>query len=331
MRILTLIFFCFIYVNSSSQQVDPILQGIAPSNYIQHKVLPKESWFSVARLYNVNARELATFNKIALEKGLAIGQEIKIPITSSNKYDDKVNLANGEVTVPVYYIVQKSEGLYRIAINAGVTMQQLRNWNGLTNDNLATGSRLKVGFIKVKEMESSLATKKEVPIKGEPSISSETKEVPKKDDAIATKSDIAKVPPTVEAPIVKKEDKPNVKPIVVKEPPTPKPSKNNNESFFKNEYLSQNLANHNELSGKSATFKTMAGWDDNKFYALMDGINPGSIIKITNKANGKFIFAKVLGEMQELKQNHGLLVRISNASANALDANEEVFEVEIKY
>ena len=44
-----------------------------------HKVGPKETLFSIGRLYNVHPRELADYNKIPFENGVKIGQVIKIP------------------------------------------------------------------------------------------------------------------------------------------------------------------------------------------------------------------------------------------------------------
>jgi hypothetical protein len=64
----------------------------------------------------------------------------------------------------------------------------------------------------------------------------------------------------------------------------------------------------------------------------MDGAEPGMIIKITNPTNNKAIYAKLLGEMTELKQNQGLNIRISNAAAAALEISEtDKFIVKLNY
>ena len=44
-----------------------------------HTVAAKESWYSIGRMYNVHPRDLATYNNLSLDKGLSIGQVIKIP------------------------------------------------------------------------------------------------------------------------------------------------------------------------------------------------------------------------------------------------------------
>ena len=44
-----------------------------------HKVGPKESLYSISRLYNVHPRDLAAYNNIPVESTLSIGQVLKIP------------------------------------------------------------------------------------------------------------------------------------------------------------------------------------------------------------------------------------------------------------
>ena len=51
----------------------------AAQKVITHTVGPKESLSSIGRLYNINGRELANYNKIDYNKGLTIGQVLKIP------------------------------------------------------------------------------------------------------------------------------------------------------------------------------------------------------------------------------------------------------------
>eukprot|EP01035_Chromulina_nebulosa_P065924 gene65924-90208_t len=53
-------------------------------------------------------------------------------------------------TVWVYYSVQKGDNLYRLSLRYQVTVQQIMDWNGLTNANaINVGQRLRLGFKKV--------------------------------------------------------------------------------------------------------------------------------------------------------------------------------------
>ena len=82
----------------------------------------------------------------------------------------------------------------------------------------------------------------------------------------------------------------------------------------------------------SGIFKTTSGWEDGKFYLLIDDVTPGTIVKIINPANNHTIYAKVLGEMAGIRQNEGYGIRISNAGASLLNVTvQEKFIVKINY
>ncbi|MBK5271515.1 MAG: hypothetical protein JJE22_10940, partial [Bacteroidia bacterium] len=82
----------------------------------------------------------------------------------------------------------------------------------------------------------------------------------------------------------------------------------------------------------SGIFKTSSGWKDYKYYLLIDKVQPGTIVKIMNPSNNKSVYAKVLGEMNGIRQNAGYDVRISNAAASALEVNEtDKFIVKLNY
>ena len=105
--------------------------------------------------------------------------------------------------------------------------------------------------------------------------------------------------------------------------------------YFKAVYQQQNK-NQNNLkieTGQGAIFKSTSGWQDAKYYALMNNVSPGTIVRITNPSTGKVIYAKVLGEIPPGKENEGLLVRISNAAAAELMVNEKEpkFPAEVGY
>jgi len=110
-------------------------------------------------------------------------------------------------------------------------------------------------------------------------------------------------------------------------------TKNTDQGYFKTSFdkqVKQQPAGK-EQTVTSGIFKTASGWDDAKYYVLMNGADPGTIVRITNPGNNKTIYAKLLGEMSD-KQSQGLNIRISNAAANALDISEtDKFIVKLNY
>ncbi len=323
-----------------------LVEGVSPSLYIIHKVAPKENYYSIGRIYNVSPKDIAPFNKLQLEKGLSLGQTIKIPLNSSNFFQSG-NAAADETFVPVYYRVKDKEGLYRVAKNNNdVPLETLKQWNGITSDAVKNGMQLVVGYLKVKKEQSVLTTN---------GIGTSINTTA----TATTEEKKTKVPEVVAPPVAKASEKTKVKEVekqittkeaetkpVAAEKPITKPEKitpaaepkkiirdnNNNYADFKALYESQiKNAGVTETSGDAGVFKSTSGWSDKKYYCLCSSASPGTIIKITNPANGNIVYAKVLDTIPDIKKNEGLLLVISNATADALGASEGNFNCSITY
>jgi rare lipoprotein A (peptidoglycan hydrolase) len=106
-------------------------------------------------------------------------------------------------------------------------------------------------------------------------------------------------------------------------------TRNFNGGKFKDIY-SEN-ANPSVESGAAASFKSTSGWEDGRYYCLHNTAPAGTIIKVTNKANDKVIYAKVLDVIPDLSQNKGLLLRISNAAADELGVDGDRFDVTVAF
>ena len=131
-------------------QTDFIVQGTTPDLHLVHTVSAKQTWYSIGRLYNLTPKELTAYNQVPLEKPLAIGQQIKVPLRTVNFSQDG-SKALDETFVPVYHIIQEKEWLYRISVNHNkVPVESLEKWNNITKDDAKAGLPLIVGYLKVK-------------------------------------------------------------------------------------------------------------------------------------------------------------------------------------
>lgn len=70
-------------------------------------------------------------------------------------------------------------------------------------------------------------------------------------------------------------------------------------------------------------FKSSSGWQDGKYYVLMNGVVPGTVIKLSSNKTDKTIYAKVLGAVPQGKESEGLVLRISNAAASILGVEND--------
>lgn len=297
-------------------QNELLVQSSEKGLYLNHKVSPRENFYSVGRLYNVSAKDIASFNGLDMNHGLSIGQVIKIPLMASNFTQ---SAAKGRA---VYYVVGQKEGLYKVSTkNNNVLMASLRKWNKLTSDNISTGQKLIIGYL-VSSEANNIAQHNE-PEKPKPAV-----EEPRKE--------------TVQTVVAEKKPEINTEPRNI-DPPQAKPAVNNttqtavsstNGGYFHQQFDQQLKAQPAKVdeTASAGIFKTSSGWQDEKYYALMDRVEPGTIIRIINPTNNKAVYVKVLGEMSGIRQNEGYNVRISNAAASALDVKDtEKFIVRVHY
>ena len=100
--------------------------------------------------------------------------------------------------------------------------------------------------------------------------------------------------------------------------------------FLPQQFKERKTKDQQNCSGISKTFKTASGWTDGKYYILANDIEPGTIVKI-NADNGNAVYAKVLWNMGDLKDNAGINFRVSNATAAALHEDASSFNVSVSF
>src|SRR4051794_36903718 len=135
----------FLGMVSLAKSQNLTVEGAAPDLYITHTVAPKENFYSVGRLYNQNPKAIAAFNNLVMEKGLTIGQKVKIPLNDQNL--DLSKDANAGEAVPLTHIVGKNETVSKIGSDLNVPPQSIKQWNKLSSDNIAPGTPLVVGHL----------------------------------------------------------------------------------------------------------------------------------------------------------------------------------------
>ena len=316
---------------SFSQSTNLSVHAESGKLYLLHMVVAKENWYSVGRIYNISPKELAPFNGLTIEKPLNIGQELKIPLTNINFSQDGKKDA-GETFVPLYHIVQPNEALSQIsAAHNKVPVENLEKWNKIKKDGAKEGMQLIVGYLKVKTALSYLAERGTM--NNDVAVATRNNTVEKATERQTNTQEEKKTMPVPEKPqAASKQTKANdLKANTVNESKPVFTSVSNtghfNGSYFANDYNEGN----NKIAGVAGTFKSTSGWNDGKYYVLVNNIPVGTIVKIIAPATQKSIYAKVLGQLPDMKESEGLTVRISNAAASELGEGEGNFNVQVKY
>lgn len=312
MRIIKILF-CLLFSSSLIAQTDLLVAKSADNKiFLEHQVSPKENWYSIGRKYEISPREIAPFNGLSMEKGLAIGQVLKIPLTASNFNQE----TSTKIGVPVVHLIAPKEGLFRVSNDFGVSIDQLKKWNNLNSDQVKSGSYLIIGFLKATSTPKMEAT--------QPSVVANVKiEQPVKAEVQPEQ----KTQVVVSAPKVENKLENKSQPELPKEIPEQAPKKAKNTvivstgiGFFSGLFNEQSKeGSEQNLEGFIyGVFKSTSGWEDAKYYVLLNEVVPGTIVKISLKGADKSVFAKVLGSVPVGKESDGMSMRMSNATASAL-------------
>jgi LysM repeat protein len=319
----------FLLTNVVGQTTEFVIKKTGPDYYLEHKVQPKENWFSVGRVYLISPRVISAFNNLSMEKGLSIGQLIRIPLTADN-FNQTDNAA---FTGPaIVHKVAQGEGLLRLANVYKVTMEQLRKWNRLTSDQLKVNSSLTIGFL-------------QTPDAGDIQPAASAAKISQGANSVVPQPNTRKsdesAKPAVPAPVQTQQSTTAVQPKPVQPAAKQTPAAANQTSnvglnvgigYFASLFTTQSKEGNQQKMETPAygVFKSTSGWQDGKYYILMNSVVPGTVVQITSKNTGKQLYAKVLGAVPPGKESEGLLLRISNAAASALgvpNGESGVFEL----
>ncbi len=318
MRLLFSLVLCFLAFSVYAQHPPFVIKRSGTVILIEHKVLPKENWYSVGRIYMISPREIASFNGLSIDKGLGIGQVLEIPLTKSN-FSQLIDAA--EDGVPVVHIVQPKEALFRLASNYQVDVSLLKKWNGIKNDQVNVGVKLIVGYIKpvaVAQVQSAdQPTVNQVKVESTPVVIAPPPVLPKQEKEPARISNAVSVVQRTETPAAEK----TAQSAPVSSPPELKD--NGAGQFFQ---LFNTQSNEGEIKKLDqpvyGIFKSTSGWQDGKYYVLMNNVVPGTAVRIVAAQTGKEIYAKVLAPVPAGKESEGMALRISSAGAAALNLGE---------
>ena len=136
------------FVASLSQQKTQAFNS--NKDFSVHEIKPKETLFSIARLYNVSVADLHDLNSELLINGLRIGQEIFIP-NKKKTVGGQARIINNET---IFHEVQPQETKYGIAKQYGIRIDQLELQNPEIINGLKVGTQLAINFQDIKPSNS---------------------------------------------------------------------------------------------------------------------------------------------------------------------------------
>ncbi|WP_134090891.1 LysM peptidoglycan-binding domain-containing protein [Olivibacter sp. XZL3] len=275
---------------------------------ILHKLQPKESYYSLSRKYNLNAKEIIAFNA---NKALKAGDVVKIPTnksfegavtrTASSQTPASNPPVDGGATIStqatdfIEYKVGTKETLFSISKRFGVSVDAIKQANSLTDNALQAGQLIKIPNTSVEAAAANPSVAKKV-ISNEElnSVSGETGQ------EVASNSSEAMEPEPTET---------------AKEDSTPA-----------NRYGIKQV----NASGIGIWMDDLNG-ETGKMLALHNSAPVGTVVKITNPMTNRTTYAKVVGKYNETSENKDAIIVISKSVASLIGVIDRRFRVNISY
>ena len=141
-KITLFLIFCCTFLFSQAQLEDTWLRQRVGANWDLHK-----KW-SVYGFYRMDLEDnLQSFRRSNIQLGakLIVGKKYVVSTDTKNTQTKKENIAvNDRNEVKLYY-VKKGDSLFSIAKKyPGVSISDLKKWNGIKNERLKAGMKLKI-------------------------------------------------------------------------------------------------------------------------------------------------------------------------------------------
>jgi peptidoglycan endopeptidase LytF len=132
-------FFVNISVSHASNALDSIgVENNKGKKLIVHRVETKETYYSIAKKYSVNYKDVMTFND---NKFLQVGVIIKVPTAQLFGSDPAPKTTDASV---IEYTIKAKDNLNMLAEKYGTTVDDIKKINGLRSINLQIGQVLKI-------------------------------------------------------------------------------------------------------------------------------------------------------------------------------------------
>lgn len=108
--------------------------------WLEHKIRSGESLSTIANKYGVSVSQLKDWNNLR-SNNIQRGRKLMVYTGKGAPAKTEYAVNNGKA---IHYRVKKGDSLGKIAEQYGVTVSQLRSWNGMNSNNITAGKTLKI-------------------------------------------------------------------------------------------------------------------------------------------------------------------------------------------
>lgn len=108
-----------------------------------HTVEPGQTYYSISKMYGLTVDELLALNHRTTNDVLEVGQKLTVK-SGSNQLATTPRNDSAQSSSATYHTVAKGETMFRISKQYGVTVEQIQEWNNLSDVGVKEGQKIKI-------------------------------------------------------------------------------------------------------------------------------------------------------------------------------------------
>lgn len=111
-----------------------------------HTVEPGQTYYSISKMYGLSVDQLLALNNLTTSNVLESGQQLIVkPATGGTSSPTRTGSASASNQgTATYHTVAKGETMFRISKQYGVTVEQIQEWNNLSDVGVKEGQKIKI-------------------------------------------------------------------------------------------------------------------------------------------------------------------------------------------
>jgi len=349
----------FSFLNGPLEKDSLGIETINGKVYVVHKVGEKETLFAISKRYGSTVDAVLAANP-GITGNLEIGQILKVPYTARI-----TSTRTGGETI---HKVAEKETLFSISKMYNVSIDDLKQWNGLTSNSLSLGQELIVKkkapakqavvtntvpamvskkgthTVEAKETMFSIARQYGISvqqlrdwnsIEGNEISIGQVLFVIAPENGLSVSKDPSQQQPVKE--VVKEQPVTTTQAVTTVKTPdsntmTP-PVEKEVKAPVKDQVISitESVKDSDEVL-ESGQAELIEGTDGNRKYLALHRTAPiGTILKVRNEMNNREVFVRVIGKLPDTALTDKIIIRISKSAYDRLGAIDQRFRVQVTY
>lgn len=284
---------------------------------IAHKVSKGETVFMLARRYHVPPAILADANGLSYSDGLKENSTVIVPLGAYNLQTSRPY--NPGESKTLYYKVEPGDDLYRISRHAGVARKILAQWNNLETGDVRPGQILLVGWV----LYDATAINNTPVVTATPPVRTVTPPARPVQQRDTPKYVMQQQQQPQQAEPVRTDD---AEEDTIEKQPAPPASL---EALYAEQ--TQNGANVVTEKGSAGFYKVTTSAKGVAALAFHNKAAKGSVIKVKNINNGRYVYVKVIGPVPMTKQYHNCIIGLSDKVQAVLGVRDAKVFCELSY